>query len=154
MMHRTDKAYRKWAQGFIHKCSSFDETNLEKLTDQELLTLYMDIEQSGIKHYQLIRYGMVSHSIATNLMVKNWLVKWLDDVDGSLYAGLISGLDDNKTVEMNISLSDLAQILRKDQDLLQKINVIDDLGSLSNSDVEDLISSNPSFKKRIPPIYH
>ncbi|AIS31866.1 PEP/pyruvate-binding domain-containing protein [Methanobacterium formicicum] len=147
MMHRTDKAYRKWAQGFINKCSSFDETNLKKLTDQELLTLYMDIEQSGIKHYQLIRYGMVSHSIATNLMVKNWLVKWLDDVDGSLYAGLISGLDDNKTVEMNISLSDLAQILRKDQDLLQKINVIDDLGSLSNSDVEDLISSNPSFKK-------
>ncbi|CDG64985.1 MAG: rifampicin phosphotransferase [Methanobacterium sp.] len=147
MMNRTDKAYRKWAQKFLTRCSSFDETNLETLTDKELLTLYQDIEQAGIKHYQLIRYGMVSHSIATNLMIKNWLVKWLDDEDGSYYAGLISGLDNNKTVEMNISLSDLAQILRKDQDLLQKINNIDDIGSLSNSQVEDLISSNQTFKQ-------
>ena len=72
---------------------------------------------------------MVSHSIATNLMIKNWLVKWLDDTNGTLYAGLISGLDDNKTVEMNIRFSDLAKILREDTDLLAKINSIDDLSS-------------------------
>ena len=72
---------------------------------------------------------MVSHSIATNLMIKNWLVKWLDDNNGSLYAGLISGLDDNKTVEMNIRFSDLAKILREDTELLAKINSIDDLSS-------------------------
>jgi len=82
---------------------NFDQTDLDLLSNEELLSLYKDIEKSGIKHYQLIRYGMVSHSIATNLMIKNWLVEWLDDNDGSLYAGLISGLDDNKTVEMNIN---------------------------------------------------
>ena len=98
MMHKTDKAYRKWAKGFMEKYEYFDKTDLEILSDAELLSLYNDIETSGIKHYQLIRYGMVSHSIATNLMIKNWLVKWLDDNNGSLYAGLISGLDDNKTV--------------------------------------------------------
>ena len=146
-MHKTDKAYRKWAKGFMKKCKKFDKTDLTVLSDAELAALYDDIETSGIKHYQLIRYGMVSHSIATNLMVKNWLVKWLDDKNGTLYAGLISGLDDNKTVEMNIRFSDLAKILRKDPDLLTKINSIDDLSTLSETELENLISFNSKFKK-------
>ena len=113
MMHKTDKAYRKWAKEFMEKCEYFDKTDLDTLSDAELLILYNDIETAGIKHYQLIRYGMVSHSIATNLMVKNWLVEWLDDNNGTLYAGLISGLDDNKTVEMNIRFSDLAKDIKR-----------------------------------------
>lgn len=145
MMHKTDKAYRKWANSFMIRCEEFDRTDLEKISDQELISLYQDIEIAGIKHYQLIRYGMVSHSIATNLMVKNWLVEWLDD-DGSLYAGLISGLDDNKTVEMNIKFSDLAMILREDPDLLEKINNVD-LETLSQSEIRELISTNPDFKQ-------
>ncbi|PKL66703.1 MAG: phosphoenolpyruvate protein kinase [Methanobacteriales archaeon HGW-Methanobacteriales-1] len=147
MMHKTDKAYRKWAKGFMKKCKKFDKTDLTWLSDGELAALYDDIETSGIKHYQLIRYGMVSHSIATNLMVKNWLVKWLDDKNGTLYAGLISGLDDNKTVEMNIRFSDLAKILRKDPDLLIKINSIDDLNTLNETELEEIVSFNSKFKK-------
>ena len=147
MMHKTDKAYRKWAKGFMVKCENFDQTDLDLLSNEELLSLYKDIEKSGIKHYQLIRYGMVSHSIATNLMIKNWLVEWLDDNDGSLYAGLISGLDDNKTVEMNIKFSDLAKILREDIDLQTRINSIDDLSSLNELEINKLISFNLDFKK-------
>ena len=147
MMHKTDKAYRKWAKEFMEKCEYFDETDLDTLSDAELLILYNDIETAGIKHYQLIRYGMVSHSIATNLMVKNWLVEWLDDNNGSLYAGLISGLDDNKTVEMNIRFSDLAKILREDTELLTKVNSIDDLSSLNESEIDELVSSNLNLKK-------
>ncbi|WP_100222289.1 PEP/pyruvate-binding domain-containing protein [Methanobacterium formicicum] len=148
MMHRTDKAYRKWAQGFMEKCEDFDKTDLDTLCDEELLELYDDIENSGIKHYQLIRYGMVSHSIATNLMIKNWLVKWLDDEDGSLYAGLISGLDDNKTVEMNIKFSDLAITSREDPALLGKMNAIEDMSLLDESKIDEMISSNPDFKRQ------
>lgn len=147
MMHKTDKAYRKWAKGFMKKCKKFDKTDLTLLSNSELTSLYDNIESSGIKHYQLIRYGMVSHSIATNLMVKNWLVKWLDDKNGTLYAGLISGLDDNKTVEMNIRFSDLAKILRKDPDLLTKINSIHDLSTLNEVELENIISFNSKFKK-------
>jgi pyruvate,water dikinase len=88
---------------------------------------------------------MVSHSIATNLMIKNWLIEWMDDKNGYLYAGLISGLDDNKTVEMNIRFSDLAKILREDSNLLKKVNSIN-LSSLDESDVKELISSNLNFK--------
>lgn len=147
MMHRTDKAYRKWAQGFMEKCREFDQITLDTLTDSVLLFWYDDIESAGIKHYQLIRYGMVSHSIATNLMIKNWLLEWLDDHDGSLYAGLISGLDDNKTVEMNIRFSDLSRILREDPRLQDKLNLIDDLDGLNDQEYDKLISSNPSFKE-------
>jgi len=146
MMHKTDKAYRKWAKGFMKKCKYFDKKDLDKLSNAELLSLYRDIQKSGIKHYQLIRYGMVSHSIATNLMIKNWLLDWLDDNDGSLYAGLISGLDDNKTVAMNIRFSDLAKILRKDSKLLAKINSAD-LSSQDELEINELISSNKKFKK-------
>ncbi len=136
MMNRTDKAYRRWAAGFMDECEKFDETDLTLLSDEELLSLYHNIENAGIKHYQLIRYGMVSHSIATNLMIKNWLIKWLDDQDGSLYAGLISGLDDNKTVEMNIRLSELARIIQEDPHL----NETETLTS-------ETISSNPQFNE-------
>ncbi|MCE5214280.1 MAG: phosphoenolpyruvate protein kinase [Methanobacterium sp.] len=144
MMHKTDKAYRKWAAGFMEKCHKFDEKDLQSISDEELLKLYDHIETSGIKHYQLIRYGMVSHSIATNLMIKNWLVEWLDDQDGSLYAGLISGLDDNKTIEMNIRLSDLAKIVREDKKLLDKIDSREDL---SETEIDALISINPQFRR-------
>ena len=147
MMHKTDKAYRKWAKTFMEKCEYFDGIDLKNLNDNELLSLYNDIETSGIKHYQLIRYGMVSHSIATNLMIKNWLVKWLDDTNGTLYAALISGLDDNKTVEMNIRFSDLAKILREDQDLMSKINSTEDLSSLNETEINQLISFNLNFEK-------
>ena len=146
MMHKTDKAYRKWAKEFMEKCEYFDKTDLDTLSNAELLTLYNSIETAGIKHYQLIRYGMVSHSIATNLMVKNWLVKWLDDNNGTFYAGLISGLDDNKTVEMNIRFSDLAKILREDTELLAKVNSIDDLSYLNELEIDELVSSNLNLK--------
>lgn len=136
MMHKTDKAYRRWAARFMDKCKSFDEKDLTRLSDEELLLLYDEIEQAGIKHYQLIRYGMVSHSIATNLMIKNWLLNWLDDQDGALYAGLISGLDDNKTVEMNIRFSNLARIVRDDS----RLNHLEQLAP-------EKISSNPQFKE-------
>jgi pyruvate,water dikinase len=149
MMHKTDKAYRRWAAGFMEKCERFDEKELHLLSDDALLNLYDHIETSGIKHYQLIRYGMVSHSIATNLMIKNWLVEWLDDQDGFLYAGLISGLDDNKTVEMNIRFSDLAKIVREDENLLDKIN-----SSENENDVDGIISTNPQFKKEFNQFIH
>lgn len=146
MMHKTDKAYRKWAKDFMEKSEDFDKKDLKKLTSTELISLYNDIESSGIKHYQLIRYGMVSHSIATNLMIKNWLIEWLDDTNGSLYAGLISGLDDNKTVEMNIKFSDLAKSLKQDKELFSRINSAKNIGTLNDTEIDELIGSNKTFK--------
>lgn len=118
----TDKAYRRWAASFMDVCRGFDATDLAGLSDRELADLYRKVEEASVKHYQLIRYGMVSHSIATNLMVKNWLKKWIGDEDGACYAGLISGLENNKTVETNIGFSEMAKTVRADPELKERID--------------------------------
>lgn len=137
MMNRTAKAYKRWAAEFMDMCKEFDATDLTKLSDDELVKLYYDIEKAATKHYQLIRYGMVSHSIVTNLMIKNWLIKWLDDADGSLYAGLISGLPDNKTVATNIGYSELAKIVRSNSDIHSKIDAMESEAFLQWMDTTD-----------------
>ena len=119
MIWKTDKAYREWADGFLKLCGEFDSVDLRGLPDEGLSQWYRRIRDGSTKHYQLIRYGMVSHSIMTNLLVKNWSAKWLSD-DGSIYAGLMSGLEDNKTIETNKGFSDLGVALRKDPEAREK----------------------------------
>jgi len=119
MMWKTDKVYRKWAEGFLKLCEEFDSTDIRTLEDKDLATWYERIRVGSTKHYQLIRYGMVSHSIMTNLLVKNWCIKWLND-DGNIYAGLMAGLEDNKTIETNKGFSDMGVALRNDPDTMAK----------------------------------
>lgn len=122
LMGRTDKAYKRWASGFIEFCRDrIDSIDLQSLSDADLEQLYWDLEEASKKHYRLIRYGMVSHSIVTNLLIKNWLKKWLDD-DGTMYSQLVSGLPGNKTVETNAALSDLAQCIRDNPDIGERID--------------------------------
>jgi pyruvate,water dikinase len=124
MIWRTDKVYRKWAEGFLKLCEEFDATDLTMISDKELAEWYEKIRVGSTKHYQLIRYGMVSHSIMTNLLVKNWSIKWFKD-DGSVYAGLMSGLEDNKTVETNKGFSDMGVALRADKEVMEKAKSMD-----------------------------
>jgi pyruvate,water dikinase len=124
MIWKTDKVYRKWAKGFLELCAEFDALDLKELSDEELADWYFKIRDGSKKHYQLIRYGMVSHSIMTNLLVKNWCIKWMGD-DGSIYAGLMSGLEDNKTIETNKGFSDLGVALRNDPEVRAKAESMD-----------------------------
>lgn len=119
MIWKTDRVYREWAKGFLELCDEFDSIDLTSLSDDELADWYEKIRVGSTKHYQLIRYGMVSHSIMTNLLVKNWSIKWFKD-DGTVYAGLMSGLEDNKTVETNKGFSDLGIALRAEPDVRAK----------------------------------
>ena len=121
MIWKTDKVYRKWAEGFLELCGEFDSQDISAMKDSELADWYERIRAGSIKHYQLIRYGMVSHSIMTNLLVKNWAAKWLGD-DGTLYAGLMCAPEDNKTVETNKGFSDLGKALREDPVAREKIS--------------------------------
>ena len=140
MMWRTDKVYRKWAEGFLKLCAEFDSVDLTRLSDSELADWYYRIRTGSTKHYQLIRYGMVSHSIMTNLLVKNWCGKWLKD-DGSIYAGLMAGLEDNKTIETNKGFSDLGVVLRNDPDTRYKAGSMD-----AHEFIEWLQTSSVPFK--------
>ncbi len=141
MIWKTDKVYREWAKGFLKLCDEFDSTDLTKMSDKDLADWYEKIRVGSTKHYQLIRYGMVSHSIMTNLLVKNWCAKWLND-DGNIYAGLMSGLEDNKTVETNKGFSDMGKALREDPAVRAKAE------SMPAKDfVEWLESSDVPFKQ-------
>ena len=113
MIWKTDKVYRAWAERFLEVCREFDSVDLKTISDDALADWYFRIQKESTKHYQLIRYGMVSHSIMTNLLVKNWSSKWLKD-DGTIYAGLMSAPEDNKTVETNKGFSDMGKALRND----------------------------------------
>lgn len=121
MIFRTDKAYKKWAEGYLEKMKPFDSMDLTKLGTEELYGQYRYQVDSFLKHYQLIRYGMVTHSIGMNLMVKRWLLDWLDDRSGALYSSLLSGLPDNKTIKTNNALIVLARSARDDPAVIKPL---------------------------------
>ncbi|NLT36555.1 MAG: phosphoenolpyruvate protein kinase [Methanomassiliicoccus sp.] len=137
---RTDKAYRKWAASFIKVAERFDSLDLAALDDAQLQAEYMTLRQASIKHFQLIRYGMVTHSIGTNLMVKRWLMDWLDDRSGLLYSKLISGLDDNKTIKTNIAIAKLAKVAQKDEAVRERLT------SLSSREALETLSVDPRMR--------
>lgn len=115
MIFRTDKAYKAWAERFLSFLEEFDALDLRKVSDQQLQNAFMRLERAYLKHYRLIRYGMVTHSIGTNLILRKWLTDWLGDTSGTLYSKLVSGLPDNKTVETNAAIARLADAARDDQ---------------------------------------
>lgn len=104
MILKTDKAYKRWASRFLEQMRRFDALDLSLLKDQELISEFRQMELSYLKHYRLIRYGMVTHSIGTNLMVKRWLEDWLGDRSGAIYSKLLSGLPANKTIQTNMAI--------------------------------------------------
>ncbi len=124
MITRTDKAYRKWASQFLEDMKRFDELDLRTLDDRQLRSEFDSMEKSLLKHYRLIRYGMVTHSIGMNLMLKRWLTDWLDDRSGALYSRLISGLPENRTIQTNIALAKLARLAKGDPDVLRALTTL------------------------------
>jgi pyruvate,water dikinase len=78
----TDGAYLRWANDYLAYIKEFDKIDLKNLTDEELHDEFVKLRQKFLKHNRLIRYGMVTHSIGSNLILKRWLTDWLDDKSG------------------------------------------------------------------------
>ncbi|MEM2839627.1 MAG: PEP/pyruvate-binding domain-containing protein [Thermoplasmata archaeon] len=114
MILRTAKAYDEWSVRFMQEMRRFDSLDLKKLSDNELFFEFKKMEKALLKHYRLIRYGLVTHSIGMNLIIKRWLSDWLNDKTGELYSKLISGLPGNKTIETNDAIVRLANMARAD----------------------------------------
>jgi pyruvate,water dikinase len=114
LITRTNKAYLRWADSFMESVGLFNAKKLAELSPEDLRAEYLRLEKDYLKHFRLIRYGMVTHSIGMNLMTKRWLTDWLDDRTGVLYSKVISGLKGNKTIETNIALAKLADEARND----------------------------------------
>jgi pyruvate,water dikinase len=119
MITRTDKAHKRWEKYFLSKMKRYDSLDLTKLTDEGLHDEFKSMENDFLKHYRLIRYGLVTHSIGTNLILRRWLQDWLDDKSGALYSKLVSGLPDNKTITTNNAMVKLAKSAREDPRVLE-----------------------------------
>ena len=120
----TDGAYRKWANDYLSYIKEFDNIDLTSLNYEELHQEFVKLRQKFLKHNRLIRYGMVTHSIGSNLILKRWLTDWLGDTSGLLYSKLTTGLPDNKTIVTNIEMAKLAKEAKKDKkvkDLIKKL---------------------------------
>lgn len=126
---RTDKAYKRWAKRYMRWAEEFDVRDLTAIQDDKLEAVIWEMEEQMVKHYRLIRYGMVGHSIGMNMIMKRWLQDWIGDDKGVLYSKVISGLKGNKTIETNIALNRLANTARADAYVQSKV-----LG-LSSADV-------------------
>ncbi len=121
---KTDKAYRRWAKDYLEYLKEFDNINLEELTDEELYNEFLKLRKKSLKHYRLIRYGMVTHSIGSNLILKRWLKDWLDDNHGVLYSKLITGLPDNKTILTNLAVTKLSKEAKKDKKVKELLETL------------------------------
>jgi len=118
---RTDKAYKRWAARFMRWAEEFDARDLSAIPDDKLEDVIWEMEDQLVKHYRLIRYGMVGHSIGMNMIMKRWLQDWIGDDKGILYSKVISGLKGNKTIETNIALNLLADRARSDAYVQSKV---------------------------------
>jgi len=134
MITRTDKAHKRWAESFLSKMKRFDSLDLTKLSDEELYAEFKDMENAFLKHYRLIRYGLVTHSIGSNLILKRWLVDWLDDKSGAIYSKLISGLPDNKTITTNTAFVKLSKAARRNPHVLDLLQQKSSRGFLAEID--------------------
>ncbi|MCD1295836.1 phosphoenolpyruvate protein kinase [Methanocella sp. CWC-04] len=141
MITKTNDAYNKWAENYIYVMKRYDALDLKELSDAELYDEYKNMENAFIKHFRLIRYGMVTHSIGTNLMIKRWLTDWLDDKSGQLYSGLISGLKENKTIQTNIAIWKVSRAIRECCD------DIDQLLKEDHNSFIDRIHTDPTMKE-------
>ncbi|MDD1776044.1 MAG: hypothetical protein LUP94_01660, partial [Candidatus Methanomethylicus sp.] len=151
MITKTYKAYDKWAVSFLEQMKRYDGLDLTKLTNEELYSEYQTMVAAFLKHFRLIRYGMVTHSIGMNLFVKRWLYDWLDDRSGAYYSSLLSGLPDNKTITTNNALVVLARTVRNDQGIMRAINsspsanFLTELRTSANSSMKDMNSRFSEF---------
>lgn len=137
----TDSAYLRWANDYLNYLKGFDQVDFEKLTDEELHNEFLNLRAKFLKHNRLIRYGMVTHSIGSNLILKRWLTDWLGDKSGVLYSKLITGLPDNKTIVTNIEMAKLAKETKKDKNAYKLIK------KLSSSDFLNELKTNDSLKE-------
>lgn len=137
----TDGAYLKWASDYLAYIKEFDKIDLQRLTYEDLHEEFVKLREKFLKHHRLIRYGMVTHSIGSNLILKRWLTDWLGDKSGVLYSKLITGLPDNKTIVTNIAITKLAKEAKKDKRVRDLIN------GLPSSEFLDRLNKDEELKE-------
>ncbi|MBU7015549.1 MAG: hypothetical protein HXS43_12055 [Theionarchaea archaeon] len=108
-LFNTYKKYNEFSEKYLKNLTEFDSLTLEALTDQELLDQFWHLYTLCLKHYRLVRWGIATHNMGMNMILKRFLMSWYRGDPDQTYNILVSGLPHNKATETNIALYDLVE---------------------------------------------
>ncbi|MEZ5309634.1 MAG: PEP/pyruvate-binding domain-containing protein [Microthrixaceae bacterium] len=95
--------------------------DLSELTDQEWHREFDQVNELGLEHFRVIRWGMAHHGPMLHASLSQLLKNWAGDNDGELYQSMISGLPGTRTAEINRAVWDLAVVALDDESLADEL---------------------------------
>ena len=117
-LFNTYKKYDKFSEKYVKTLKEFDTIDLKSLSDDELIEKYHFLYTACLKHYRLIRWGIATHNMGMNMILKNLITQWYDQDPDETHSILVSGLPPNKATETNEALYNLAKI--EDEKVFEK----------------------------------
>ncbi len=113
LIFNTYKKYERFSEKYLEALRKCDGVDLRNLSDSELLQKYRYLCQLCLKHYRLIRWGIATHNMGMNMILKNFIMSWYGEDPDRVYTTLVSGLPMNKATETNLALFNLVKARRE-----------------------------------------
>ena len=108
LIFRNYRRLEEYIPQLLARLKELDRFDLSRASSEDLLTYFGQVEQLGIEHLRLIRWGLVLHNMSLYQLLRHVLNHWCGD-DGTLLAKLLTGLPGNKTMETNKALWNLSR---------------------------------------------
>lgn len=99
--------YNEFSKNYLEDLIEHDGINLEALTDEQLIETFWYLYNLCLKHYRLVRWGIATHNMGMNMILKRLLMSWYHGDPDQTYNTLVSGLPHNKATETNIAIYNL-----------------------------------------------
>jgi phosphohistidine swiveling domain-containing protein len=108
LIFRNYRRLEEYIPQLLARLKELDRFDLSRASSEDLLAYFGRVEQLGIEHLRLIRWGLVLHNMSLYQLLRYTLNNWCND-NGTLLAKLLTGLRGNKTTETNKALWDLSR---------------------------------------------
>jgi pyruvate,water dikinase len=93
----------------------FDALDLGTLSDSQLIEQFWYLYTISLKHYRLVRWGIATHNMGMNMILKNLITQWYGEDPDRTHSILVSGLPPNKATETNKAIFKLVSVKRQDE---------------------------------------
>jgi len=124
-MKKNLEALDRHAERVTDELASDFDADLTALSDTELRELLDQLDEIGLDHFRVIRWGMGTYAPLLHGLLENSLRDWIGEEADDLYQRLVSGLPGTRTAEINRALWRLGDVARKEPKLRRAI--LDDL---------------------------
>lgn len=103
----------------VDRISSEIDLDIDAASDWTALReIFERLFALGVRHFEVIRWGLSSHALGLNIALGGLLRRWLGD-DGTLHRRLISGLAPNLTFDTNLEIWKLGRMVSADPALAE-----------------------------------